>query len=296
MHALNGCRDARRQATTLATISDQPYCRDPPQDVAKVIHSLDEELMHDKLIEEIMCAFSSIPSTAAAIDELSCIHQQPGQNLLIYINKYRDLHWWCTKKLPREKTYKLTLSQFCSSLQDPIGRKLCEKLWDEKECHKLSNLQKCFNEATRAYKWYRVTEHQQELEVFKASVEINESTYQQKSNHGGQCYNNYNNNQGPKNNSYKGKTSHNGPKVQCKFCLGPKEIYQIWKLLEEHANNPDRYMEAKAVKSTTEFIKNSTGNSAYIDEVDLEALAELMDHPIEHVIHEINLFSFLEIE
>ena len=70
------------------------------QDVVKVIKSLDAELSHDKLIEEIMCAFSGIPSTAAAINELSCIHQQPGQNLLIYINKYRNLHWWCTKKLP----------------------------------------------------------------------------------------------------------------------------------------------------------------------------------------------------
>ena len=107
------------------------------QDVAKVIRSLDEELSHDKLIEKIMCVFSDIPSTAAATDELSHICQQPGQNLLIYINKYRDLHWWCTKKLPCEETYKLTLSQFCSSLQDPIGRKLCEKLWDDRENCKL---------------------------------------------------------------------------------------------------------------------------------------------------------------
>ena len=38
------------------------------QDVAKVIRSLDENLTHDKLIEEIMCDFSGIPSTAAAID------------------------------------------------------------------------------------------------------------------------------------------------------------------------------------------------------------------------------------
>ena len=113
-----------------------------------------------------MCAFSGIPSTAAAID------QQPGQNLLIHINKYRDLHWWCIKKLPCEETYKLTLSQFCSSLQDPIGRKLCKKLWDDKENCKLSNLQKCFNEAIRAYKWYRVTEHRKELEVFKTSMRL----------------------------------------------------------------------------------------------------------------------------
>ena len=110
----------------------------------------------------------------AAIDELSRICQQPGQNLLIYINKYRDLHWWCTKKLPQEETYKLTLSQFCSSLQDPIGRKLCEKLWDDKESHKLSNLQKCFDEANRAYKQYRVMEHRREFEVLKISVEVNE--------------------------------------------------------------------------------------------------------------------------
>ena len=49
-------------------------------------------------------------------------------------------------------------------------------------------------------------------------------------------------------------------------------------------------------KSTTEFIKNRAGNSTHIDKVELEALAELMDHPIEHVIHEINLFAFSEIE
>ena len=104
------------------------------------------------------------------------------------------------------------------------------------------NLQKCFNEATRAYKWYKVTEHRRELEVFETSVEVNEMTYQHKSNHG-QCFNNYNNcnnSQGSKNNSYKGKTTHNNsPKVQCKFCLGPREIFLIQKLLEEHANNPD---------------------------------------------------------
>ena len=49
------------------------------------------------------------------------------------------------------------------------------------------------------------------------------------------------------------------------------------------------------VKSTAKFIKNSTGNSAHINEVELEALAELMDHPIKHVIHEINMFAFSEI-
>ena len=103
--------------------------------------------------------------------------------------------------------------------------------------------------------------------------------------------------QGSKNNSYKGKTTHNnGPKVQCKFCFGPREIFQIWKLLEEHANNPDQYMDAKAVKSYAEFIKNRTGNSAHINEIELEALAELMDHPIKHVIYEINMFAFSEIE
>ena len=50
------------------------------------------------------------------------------------------------------------------------------------------------------------------------------------------------------------------------------------------------------MKSSTEFIKNRTGNSAHINEIELEALAELMDHPIEHVIHKINMFAFSEIE
>ena len=215
----------------------------------------------------------------------SCVHfqvspalQQPlmncpiyasnlAKNLLIYINKYRDLHWWCTKKSPHEETYKLTLSQFCSSLQDPIGRKLYEKLWDDRDNHKLSNLQKCFDEATRAYKQYRVTEHRRELEVFETSVEINETTHHLKSNWNGQCYNNYNNwnnNQGTVNNSYKGKsTFNNGPNVQCKFCFGPRETFQIWKLLDQHADNPDHYTKVKTANSTTEFVKNRMGNCTH---------------------------------
>ena len=58
----------------------------------------------------------------------------------------------------------------------------------------------------------------------------------------------------------------------------------------------EQYEEVKVAKTTTEFVKNRTGNSAHIDKVELEALAELMDHPIKHIIHEINLFAFSEIE
>ena len=153
---------------------------------------------------------------------------------------------------------------------------------------------------TRAYKQYRVTEHRRELEVFEMSMEINETTHHPKSNQNGQCYNNYNNqknNQGTINNSYKGKsTFNNGPKVQCKFCFGPREIFQIQKLLDQHADNPDHYTKVKTANSTTEFIKNRMGNSAHIDEIELEALAERMDHPIKHMIHEINMFAFSEAE
>ena len=46
-------------------------------------------------------------------------------------------------------------------------------------------------------------------------------------------------------NSYKGKPT-NGPKVQCKFCFGPREIFQIHKLLEEIASNSEWYAEVKA--------------------------------------------------
>ena len=66
--------------------------------------------------------------------------------------------------------------------------------------------------------------------------------------------------------------------------------------MNEHADNPDHYTKVKTVNSTTKFIKNRMGNSAHIDEVELEALAELMDHPIKHMIHEINMFAFSEAE
>ena len=58
-------------------------------------------MTHAQIIDEIMYCFSGIPSTAAAIDELSCMR-----------------HWWCMKKLPKHENYKLKLSSFCSSLQE----------------------------------------------------------------------------------------------------------------------------------------------------------------------------------
>ena len=50
------------------------------------------------------------------------------------------------------------------------------------------------------------------------------------------------------------------------------------------------------MKTTAVFIKNHSGNSTHIDEVELEVLEEPMDHPIEHVMHEINMFAFSDIE
>ena len=52
----------------------------------------------------------------------------------------------------------------------------------------------------------------------------------------------------------------------------------------------------KSVKSIAKFIKNHSGYSAHIDEVELKALAELMDYPIEHVIEGINMFVFPDFE
>ena len=121
----------------------------------------------------------------------------------------------------------------------------------------------------------------------KTTVEINESSYQKpnySSNSGYNKYNNYN----KYNKSGKSfKNSNSTPKSQCKFCFGPREILNIQKLLEANANNPDHVNQMRMPKSTTDFIKNWTGNAAHLDKVDLEALAETLDYLIEHVTEEI---------
>ena len=50
-------------------------------DMIEVIRSLDNNMTHNQIIEEVMCCFSGNPSTAAAIDDVSCMRQQPGENL-----------------------------------------------------------------------------------------------------------------------------------------------------------------------------------------------------------------------
>ena len=109
---------------------------------------------------------------------------------------------------------------------------------------------------------YRVTEHRRDLEILESTVEINETSYQQKSIHGEHRQRNYKTNKGNmqgfknNNNFNANKAYNNGPEVQCKFCFGPREIYKIHQLLDENANNPECYTEAKSAKSTAEFVKN----------------------------------------
>ena len=72
--------------------------------MAEVIRSLDEDMTHDQIIEEFMCCFSGIPSTAAAIDELSHMRQQPGENLHVYINSGRNFTGGALRSYLRMKT------------------------------------------------------------------------------------------------------------------------------------------------------------------------------------------------
>ena len=87
----------------------------------------------------------------------------------------------------------MTLSSFCLSLQDPIGKKLCEKLWDEQDQQKVVTLQLCFNEAINSYKRYQVNEYRKNLKIMENSIEINKTSYQRLNYSGNKNYNkNYN--------------------------------------------------------------------------------------------------------
>ena len=146
-----------------------------------------------------------------------------------------------------------------------------------------------------------MTEHHRELEVYESTVEINETSYQPRSNYSGntcQSFNKTKNYQGCKDNKqYSRRKIIQQPPctVQLLFWT-PGNLHKICPILNENANNPDCYAEVKSAKSTAEFIKNRTGNSARVNSVELEYLAELMDHPIEHVIHGINEFVFPSLE
>ena len=152
MHAPNGYKDVRRLATTLATTSDQLCCRD--------VHRMWQKSYGPWMKNSHMT--SSL--------RRSCVHslafpalQQPLINCPIYTsNQIKTSSSTSTSTetstdgTPRSYHMKKhTSSHSVSSAphsQDPIGRKLCENLWDDMENYKLSNLQKCFNKAIRAYK------------------------------------------------------------------------------------------------------------------------------------------------
>ena len=113
----------------------------------------------------------------------------------------------------------------------------------------------------------------------KTMVTARGNTYNKNFKQSGQSY---------KNNNYGG----NNKTTKCKFCFGPWEIYNIQKLLDKHASNPNHVNQARMPESTTKFIKNRCGNAAHVDEVKLEVLAVVLDHPIKHVIEEINAYDF----
>ena len=216
------------------------------QDVAKVIRSLDEELSHDKLIEEIMC----------------CILRYP---------QHCSSHWWTVPYMPATwpKTSSSTSTntetstggaprschmkkhtsphsaQFCSLLQDPIGKKtLWETMGWQAELQAVKSTEMLW-QGHKSLQAVQVTEHRRELEVFETSMEINETTHHQKSNTKMDSttnnYNNLNNSQGHHRQQLQKENQLTimAPKVQCNFCFGPREIFQISKLLDQHADNPN---------------------------------------------------------
>ena len=266
-------------------------------DVAEVIRSLDDDMTHNQIIEETMCCFSGIPSTAAAINKLHHIRQQPGENLWVYINKWKELYWLCTEKLPKHKLYKMAVSSFCSSLQDPISKKLCEKLLDEWDQWKVLTLKLCFSKTINPYKKYWVNEHRGNLEIMENLIEINETSSQKPNYSGNRNYNkNYNQGGSSSGHNYNRNTCNKGinTKPKCKLCFGPTEVYNIHQLLNEHAASCAN--QARMVESTTKFFKERTGKAAQINKIELEALAEMHNHQIELVIEEINLYDFPQLD
>ena len=57
--------------------------------------------------------------------------------------------------------------------------------------------------------------------------------------------------------------------------FGPTDIYNINKLLNEHA--PSHANEMRTAESIGKFIKNKTDNVAQIDDNELESLAVIVD-------------------
>ena len=181
MHVLNGYKDVRKLATTEGTISDQLCCRD----LHRMWQKSSDPWMKNSHMKNSL--------------NKSCVHfwvspalQQPLMNFPVYASNLAKISLstststgTSTGGAPRSyHVKKHTSSHSASSALHCKTQQAenCEKLWDDRDNCKLLNLQKCFDEATRAYKQYRVTEHRRELEVFETSMEINETTHHPKSN------------------------------------------------------------------------------------------------------------------
>ena len=60
--------------------------------------------------------------------------------------------------------------------------------------------------------------------------------------------------------------------------------------MDQHA--ADHANQMRTADSTAKFVENRTSNASHVDEVYLEVQAKVLDHPIEHVMKEINAYEF----
>ena len=256
-----------------------------------------------------MCAFLGIPSTQQQPLSETCpaYGKQPGQNLLIYINKYRELHWWCVKKLPWEETYKLT-PQPVLLLTSRLHRQktLQKNCGTTRRVCKLVNLQKCFNEAAWAYKciqggqkhrrdlgdpWVYSGNQWDFLPTENQSMVNNRQRQLQNANKG--------NMQGFKNNNNfnANKAYNNGPqRSSANSCFGPREIYKIHQLLDENAKQPWMLHWGKVSKIHCRICQK-LGNLCTYQQSRTWSLGRTHGPP--HWVcnaHEINMFAFSDIE
>ena len=95
--------------------------------VRNTLSMMDERWMDDDIITKLHQDFSSLSTMNRAREELKNLYQEPGKPIMVFIHKYRQMHYLSTGIRAHRETHPFAITGFIAALEPKLNKMVARK-------------------------------------------------------------------------------------------------------------------------------------------------------------------------
>ena len=101
--------------------------------VRNTLSMMNERWMDDDIITKLYQDFSSLSTMNRAREELKNLYQEPGEPIMVFIYKYRQMHYLSTGIRAHRETHPFAITGFITALEPKLNKVVARKYADARE-------------------------------------------------------------------------------------------------------------------------------------------------------------------